>query len=301
MTDHLGSVRVIVDGTGKVLERNDYYPFGARHARSDYPQVAVNRYKYNGKEEQVTGDLGYLDYGARMYDSGLGRWFCKDPLLERSVSWTPYRYGFNNPVRCGDVAGLWEKTSNGWSTNDHNDISRLLSMIEFETSMFGGVSEAQYYLFIQEEYDGIGGRLSDGSILLSELQSLKRKNGDWLYSPHDQNVILNEMNKFGEQMMESNILSSGSLYTYKYYREKSWEQMKAKFPVEAITGYACGVVSEKLWGNNNWLNLNNMKSYSTRFYGNQYFSSGQVKTWKNVAKFASGGLRWIGKGLGAYG
>ncbi|MBS7200249.1 MAG: RHS repeat protein, partial [Bacteroidales bacterium] len=82
LTDHLGSVRVIVDGTGKVLERNDYYPFGARHARSDYPQLAVNRYKYNGKEEQVTGDLGYLDYGARMYDSGLGRWFGVDPLSE---------------------------------------------------------------------------------------------------------------------------------------------------------------------------------------------------------------------------
>ncbi len=27
LTDHLGSLRVIVDGTGKVLERNDYYPF----------------------------------------------------------------------------------------------------------------------------------------------------------------------------------------------------------------------------------------------------------------------------------
>ena len=51
LTDHLGSVRVIVDGTGKVLERNDYYPFGARQARSDYPQLATNRYKYNGKEE----------------------------------------------------------------------------------------------------------------------------------------------------------------------------------------------------------------------------------------------------------
>ena len=37
LTDHLGSVRVIVDGNGEVLERNDYYPFGARHARSDYP------------------------------------------------------------------------------------------------------------------------------------------------------------------------------------------------------------------------------------------------------------------------
>ena len=63
LTDHLGSVRVIVDGSGVVKERNDYYPFGARHARMDYPQQAANRFKYNGNEDLVTGDLGYLDYG----------------------------------------------------------------------------------------------------------------------------------------------------------------------------------------------------------------------------------------------
>ena len=26
--DHLGSVRAVVDHTGKIVERNDYYPFG---------------------------------------------------------------------------------------------------------------------------------------------------------------------------------------------------------------------------------------------------------------------------------
>ena len=51
---------------------NGYAP---EYVRSDYPQLAANRFKYNGKEEQVTGDLEWLDYGARMYDSGLGGWF----------------------------------------------------------------------------------------------------------------------------------------------------------------------------------------------------------------------------------
>ena len=105
LTDHLGSVRVIVDGTGKVLERNDYYPFGARQARSDYPQLAANRFKYNGKEEQVTGDLGYLDYGARMYDSGLGRWFGVDPFQESFISLSPYNYCSGNPMVFIDPSG----------------------------------------------------------------------------------------------------------------------------------------------------------------------------------------------------
>ncbi len=105
LTDHLGSVRVIVDGTGKVLERNDYYPFGARQARSDYPQLAANRFKYNGKEEQVTGDLEWLDYGARMYDSGLGRWFGVDPFQESFISLSPYNYCSGNPMVFIDPSG----------------------------------------------------------------------------------------------------------------------------------------------------------------------------------------------------
>ena len=105
LTDHLGSVRVIVDGTGKVLERNDYYPFGARQVRSDYPQLAANRFKYNGKEEQVTGDLEWLDYGARMYDSGLGRWFGVDPFQESFISLSPYNYCSGNPMVFIDPSG----------------------------------------------------------------------------------------------------------------------------------------------------------------------------------------------------
>ena len=107
LTDHLGSVRVIVDGSGVVKERNDYYPFGAKHARGDYPQLAANRYKYNGKEEQVTGDLGYLDYGWRMHDKALGRWFSMDKLSEMMPSISGYAYALNNPVKYRDLFGLF--------------------------------------------------------------------------------------------------------------------------------------------------------------------------------------------------
>ena len=105
LTDHLGSVRVVVDGNGVVKERNDYYPFGARHVRSDYPQLAANRFKYNGKEDQVTGGLEYLDYGARMYDSGLGRWFTGDPMQESFISFSPYSYCSGNLVIFIDPSG----------------------------------------------------------------------------------------------------------------------------------------------------------------------------------------------------
>ena len=70
-------------------------------------QLAANRFKYNGKEEQVTGNLEWLDYGARMYDSGLGRWFSGDPLQERYYPLSSYSYCSGNPVKFVDIEGMW--------------------------------------------------------------------------------------------------------------------------------------------------------------------------------------------------
>ena len=82
--DHLGSVRAITDGAGTVVEQNDYYPFGGRHSYGNtYLQTTANRYTFNGKEMQTMGNLGLLDYGARMYDPAIGRWTAQDPLSEK--------------------------------------------------------------------------------------------------------------------------------------------------------------------------------------------------------------------------
>ena len=105
-TDHLGSVRVITDGSGSVVERNDYYPMGMRTATGNsYPQLTTNLYKYNGKEVQTVGSLGFTDYGARMYDDFTGRWFVPDPLAEKYTSMSPYMYCDGNPIMYVDTDG----------------------------------------------------------------------------------------------------------------------------------------------------------------------------------------------------
>jgi len=117
ITDHLGSTRVITDNSGNVVERNDYYPFGGKHANSSYAQLTTNKQKFNGKELQTTGNTGFLDYGWRMYDDVIGRWGVVDPHAENYYSWSTHHYAANNPLIVIDPDGSdWYTSTDGSTT-----------------------------------------------------------------------------------------------------------------------------------------------------------------------------------------
>lgn len=95
----------------QVVQTTDYYPFGLGISALSFQKQSSldNDYLYNGKELQDEHNLGWLDYGARMYMPEIGRWAVIDPLTETSRRWTPYRFAFNNPLRFIDPDGMAEE------------------------------------------------------------------------------------------------------------------------------------------------------------------------------------------------
>ena len=115
-TDHLGSASVITDSDGNRKEQIVYFPFGTYRASgningtydydTNFPDVF---YTFTGQEDD--DDLGFYNYGARLYDPLLGRFISPDivgPEIEDPQTFNHYTYVRNNPLIRIDPTGLFD-------------------------------------------------------------------------------------------------------------------------------------------------------------------------------------------------
>jgi RHS repeat-associated protein len=106
IADHLGTSRLVTNGTGTILDDSDFYPYGGERA---YSSSSGNTYKFTGKERD--SESGLDDFGARYYGSSLGRFMSVDPVIitpERKLDpqqLNRYAYVRNNPLRFIDPTG----------------------------------------------------------------------------------------------------------------------------------------------------------------------------------------------------
>jgi len=106
LTDHLGSVDVVLDDQGNVVERRDFLPYGEERLADSTTAVTKTDHKFTGKE--LDDETGLYYYGARYYDAEIGRFVSVDPWEgEFKVPQTlnKYAYTINNPVKYVDPTG----------------------------------------------------------------------------------------------------------------------------------------------------------------------------------------------------
>ena len=108
-SDHLSGSNVETDANGDVIELLDYYPYGS--VRLDEKSGTYeNDYKFTGKELDEDTNLYY--YGARYYDSAIGRFVSVDPWsgdLTNPQTLNKYSYVLNNPLKYVDPSGEYAK------------------------------------------------------------------------------------------------------------------------------------------------------------------------------------------------
>ena len=138
LKDHLGNLRVACRCAEKpnalspadalpayVVQENQYDPWGLGLPLDTLPGRPAHRYKFQGQEE-VT-ELGWYDYGARMYDAAIGRWWQVDPLAEKYHALSPYAYVANNPLKYIDPDGREIDVSKFSSKEDREILRKFLS------------------------------------------------------------------------------------------------------------------------------------------------------------------------------
>ena len=118
MKDHLGNTRLMFcdrngDGvikpenapeSSEVTQENSYSAFGMNMdfgAWENTPSVTDNLKQYNGKELNTDFGLNWEHNDWRFYDPTVGRFWSIDKEAEKpnQVDFTPYHFGFNNPIK----------------------------------------------------------------------------------------------------------------------------------------------------------------------------------------------------------
>jgi len=113
--NHLGSASVVTDSNGDIKQRIEYFPFGTYRITDppgpqgtwDFDTEFPNA-NYTFTDHEDDDELGFYNYGARLYDPVIGRFISPDRVVqapENPQTLNRYSYCLNNPLIYTDPSG----------------------------------------------------------------------------------------------------------------------------------------------------------------------------------------------------
>jgi RHS repeat-associated protein len=268
-TDHLGNVRLsytkdTTTGSLKILEENNYYPFGLKHNSYNVDNFQPEyKYKYNGKELQEELGLNMTAMDWRQYDAAIGKWIAQDPIVHFDVS--PFTAFNNNPVYWADPSGL-KGSASGYRDGE---------MVGAD-----GMTGSEWLASERRRFDKMmgGSGIDIGSMTYStaELREQKEKEKYEYVFPEGE-LIWNDWNSSSEVFRISNENATHVYYaswlTSKFGKAQGGgiDFTKSNLALD-IGGGLYGALQGLTSSQGCWLG-NNGKYYSTSWGGNQYTGS----------------------------
>jgi len=181
--DHLGNTRLVYGAligcassvpNYQLRYAGDYYPFGK--VLREWSATTAEKFLYTQKERDKETGLDY--FGARYYDSELGRFLGVDPLAQERVSLTPYNFCSNNPINRIDPTGALDdfvQDADGNIKWDNNANSQATT--KAGETYLGKTLEFKFNSYIDGKlWDGPMGNLPAGDKLTSTISVTGNEN-----------------------------------------------------------------------------------------------------------------------------